>query len=45
MTAGVGQSKYCLPQPLSRCLIILCSSLFVFNSIFALYLFGYFKDN
>ena len=32
MKTGIGQSKYCIPQPFSRCLISLCSSLFDFNS-------------
>ena len=41
MTTGIGQSKYCLPQPFSACLISLCSSLFDFNSTFTLYLFSY----
>ena len=34
MKTGIGQSKYCVPQPFSRCLISLCSSLFYFNSIY-----------
>ena len=34
MTTGIGQSKHCIPQPFSRCLISLCSSLFYFNCIF-----------
>ena len=34
MTTGIGQSKHCIPQPFSRCLITLCSSLFYFNCIF-----------
>ena len=34
MKTGDGQSKYCIPQPFSRCLISLCSCLFDFNSIF-----------
>ena len=34
MKTGIGQSKYCTPQPFSRCLISLCSSLFDLNSIF-----------
>ena len=25
---GIGQSKYCIPQPFSRCFISLCRSLF-----------------
>ena len=33
MKTGIGQWKYCIPQPFSRCLISLCSSLFDFNSI------------
>jgi len=33
MKTGIGQSKYCIHQPFSRCLISLCSSLFYFNSI------------
>ena len=33
MKTGIGQSKYCIPQPFSRCLISLCSSLFGFNSM------------
>ena len=33
MKTGIGQSKYCIPQPFSRCLISLCSSLFDFNSM------------
>ena len=28
----IGQWKYCIPQPFSRCLISLCSSLIGFNS-------------
>ena len=32
MKTGIGQSKYCIPQPFSRCLISLCNSLFDFNS-------------
>ena len=31
---STGQYHYCIPQPFSRCLISLCSSLFDFNSIF-----------
>ena len=34
MKTAIGQSKYCILQPFSRCLISLCSSLFYFNSIF-----------
>ena len=34
MNTGIGQSKYCILQPFSPCLICLCSSLFDFNSIF-----------
>ena len=34
MKTGIGQSKYCTPQPFSRCLISLCSSLFDLNCIF-----------
>ena len=34
LKTGIGQAKYCIPQPFSRCLISLCSSLFDFNSIF-----------
>ena len=41
MTTGIGQSKYCLPQLFSACLISLCTSLFYFNSIFTIYLFSY----
>ena len=37
MKTGIGQSKYCIPQPFSRCLISLCSSLFDLNSIFFLF--------
>ena len=37
MKTGIGQSKYCIPQPFSRCLISLCSSLFGFNSIFSIF--------
>ena len=33
MNTGIGQWKYCIPQPFSRCLFSLCSSLFDFNSI------------
>ena len=33
MKTVIGQSKYCTPHPLSRCLISLCISLFDFNSI------------
>ena len=33
MKTVIGQSKYCIPHPLSRCLISLCISLFDFNSI------------
>ena len=33
MVTGIGQSKYCIPQPFSRCLINLCSILFDFDSI------------
>ena len=33
MKTGIGQSKYCIPQPFSGCLISLCSSLFDFDSI------------
>ena len=33
MKTGIGQWKYYIPQPFSRCLISLCSSLFYFNSI------------
>ena len=33
MKTGIGQSKYCIPQPFSHCLISLCRSLFDFNSI------------
>ena len=33
MKTVIGQSKYCMPQPFSRCLISLCSSLVDFNSI------------
>ena len=33
MKTGIGQSKYCIPQPFSRCLISFCSSLFDFNSV------------
>ena len=31
MKTGIGESKYCIPQPFSRCLISLCRSLFDFN--------------
>ena len=34
MKTGIGQSKYCIPQSFSCCLICLCNSLFYFNSIF-----------
>ena len=27
MKTGIGESKYCIPQPFSRCLISLCRSL------------------
>ena len=37
MKTGIGQSKYCIPQPFSPCLISLCSSLFDLNSIFFLF--------
>ena len=30
LKTGIGQSKYCLRQPFSRCLISLCSGLFDF---------------
>ena len=33
MNTGIGHWKYCIPQPFSRCLFSLCSSLFDFNSI------------
>ena len=33
MKTGFGRSKYCIPQPFTRCLISLCSSLFDFDSI------------
>ena len=33
MKTGIGQSKYCIPQPFSRCLISFWSSLFDFNSV------------
>ena len=33
MKTGIGQWKYCIPQPFSRCLINLCSNLFDFNSV------------
>ena len=31
MKTGIGQSKYCIPQPFSHCLISLCRSIFDFN--------------
>ena len=31
MKTGIGKSKFCVPQPFSRCFISLCSSLFDFN--------------
>ena len=40
MKTGIGQSKYCIPQPFSRCLISLCGSLFDFNSTFFTQMFG-----
>ena len=33
MKTDIGQSKYCISRPFSRCLISLCSTLFYFNSI------------
>ena len=39
-SSGIGQSKYCIPQPFSRCLISLCGSLFDFNSTFFTQMFG-----
>ena len=33
MKTGIGQSKYCIPQPFTCCLISLCSSLVDFDSI------------
>ena len=33
MKTGIDQSKYCIPQPFSGCLISLCSSRFDFDSI------------
>ena len=33
MKTGIGQSKYCIPQPFSHCLISLCRSLFDFDSM------------
>ena len=33
MKTGFSRSKYCIPQPFTRCLISLWSSLFDFDSI------------
>ena len=34
MKTGIGQSKYCIPQPFPRCLLSLCSSPFDLYSVF-----------
>ena len=37
MKTGIGQSKYCIHQPFSRCLISLCCTLFDLIPFFSLF--------